>query len=155
MLDDNLIPAANIPVAGAEPPRKKQKHAPEKDMTIPSSAANGTSTVAAPAPKKKVAEKPELPPEPPQMPKPKTLPCAVCDKIEPFKDQLLSCKECRMSVHRLCYGVVGEVPRQNKWTCDMCANDKTPQVSLVSSILILQTRFTSFFECTNVGRPVL
>ena len=85
--------------------------------------------------KKKASEKAkerEAPPAPPQMPKPKTLPCFVCNVADPFKDQLLQCKECRMSVHASCYGVLGDVRLANKWTCDMCANDKNPTISTVS-----------------------
>jgi hypothetical protein len=61
-------------------------------------------------------------------PKAKTLPCAICAELEPI-EQHLTCKECRLSVHRSCYGVVGD---RSKWTCDMCSNDKNPQVSIVS-----------------------
>jgi hypothetical protein len=64
------------------------------------------------------------------MPKPKTMACFVCDRLEP-KGQLLACKECRQSVHRACYGVT-DARAHGKWTCDPCANDKTQTASLVS-----------------------
>jgi hypothetical protein len=53
--------------------------------------------------------------------------------MEPLGDQHLSCKECRMTVHRNCYGFVGETRGSGKWVCDMCSNDRNPQVSVVSS----------------------
>jgi hypothetical protein len=53
--------------------------------------------------------------------------------MEPMGDQHLSCRECRMTVHRNCYGV-GEARSANKWVCDMCSNDKNPQVSTVRTI---------------------
>jgi hypothetical protein len=37
-----------------------------------------------------------------------------------------------MTVHRNCYGIVGENRSPSKWVCDMCSNDKNPQVSIVS-----------------------
>jgi hypothetical protein len=65
------------------------------------------------------------------MPKPRVLPCAICHQLSPSGDQqLLSCRECRLSVHRKCYGVMDN-RQPGKWTCDMCQNDKNPQVSLV------------------------
>lgn len=118
---------------GPEPPRKKQKGSAEKDML--ENAMDTAAVVPPPQPKKKPVEKPAPPPPPPPppkiRPKPKIMPCAICFQLEPLGDQHVSCKECRMTVHRNCYGVVGET-RGVKWVCDSCANDKNPQVSIVS-----------------------
>ena len=121
-------PALSSSTVGPEPPRKKLKGAPERDSIDP-----GPDMAVAPAPRKKlVAEKPAGPPPTPEPPKAKILPCAICGQMDPLGDQHLSCKECRMTVHRNCYGVVGESRSPSKWICDMCSNDKNPQVSIVS-----------------------
>lgn len=80
--------------------------------------------------KEKPVEKP-APPPPPPMPKPRVMPCDICGQLEPLRDQHLQCRECRMTVHRNCYGVLDNRPT-GKWICDMCTNDKNPQNSLVS-----------------------
>lgn len=115
----------NVTTSG-EPPRKKLKGIPDREMD-----ASASDSGVAPAKKeKKAAEKPAPLPAP-EIPKPKTMPCAVCGELEPLGDQHLSCKECRMTVHRNCYGVL-DGRSNGKWTCDMCINDKNPQVSIVS-----------------------
>ncbi|KAK7540734.1 uncharacterized protein J3D65DRAFT_616351 [Phyllosticta citribraziliensis] len=106
-----------------EPPRKRQKGAtaaPERE------SAQQTPVEQ---PKKKVAPPPKLPTPPPQpvMPKMRELPCAVCLQLEPLGDQRLVCKECRLTVHRQCYGVTES--RSGKWVCDQCKNDKKETVS--------------------------
>ncbi|RFN46671.1 lid2 complex component snt2 [Fusarium flagelliforme] len=109
-----------------EPPRKKLKGTPlDKD------ADNGHSDTASAAgsttskKKDKSVESVTVP----EMPKPRVLPCAVCGELEPQGDQHLSCRECRLTVHRNCYGVMDH-RNSGKWTCDMCVNDKNPQVSI-------------------------
>lgn len=108
-----------------EPPKKKTKYN-DRDST----AATSTATSVEPAPKKKPAAEKALEPPPiiPDPPKAKTLPCAICNKLEPMGDQHLSCRDCRLTVHRGCYGVH---PSRNcaKWLCDMCANDRNPVIS--------------------------
>ncbi|KAK0731604.1 hypothetical protein B0H67DRAFT_80010 [Lasiosphaeris hirsuta] len=117
--------------AGQEPPRKKFKGMPEKDPDQTASESGSVSGASHPHPKKKekVVEKPPPPPPVPEIPKPRTLPCAICHELEPLGDQHLSCKECRLAVHRNCYGIIDN-RAPGKWTCDMCLNDKNPQVSI-------------------------
>lgn len=105
---------------GQEHSKKKQKMDPQAIQSTP----NGTNVEPA---KKKPVEKP---PEPlvPEQPTVKVHPCAVCYEMEPMGDQRLSCKHCRLTVHRNCYGVSQERPI-NKWSCDTCCNDIAPQVS--------------------------
>ncbi|POS86563.1 hypothetical protein EPUL_001293 [Erysiphe pulchra] len=115
---------------GPDPPRKKIKASMEKESSeIASESTQATSK------KKSFSDKPapllSLISEPSQA---TIMPCAVCSEIDPIVDQHLSCKDCRMTVHRNCYGVVDN-RNLNKWTCDMCANDKNPQVSVVSASL--------------------
>lgn len=119
-----------------EPPRKKLKSERDPETVVPDAG----STAGAAAPKKKEKEKEKekeklvekaAPPPPPPMPKPKTRPCAICRQLEPLGDQHLHCRECRMTVHRNCYGVIDN-RHTGKWICDMCTNDKNPQNSLVS-----------------------
>ncbi|KAM7208033.1 hypothetical protein V8F20_001579 [Naviculisporaceae sp. PSN 640] len=122
-----------------EPPRKKLKGLPEKDSD--QTMSDSGSTASAPAAKKKdkekekekekekPVEKPPPPPPVPEIPKPRVLPCFICGQMEPLGDQHVSCKECRMTVHRSCYGITDNRP-SGKWCCDMCLNDKSPQVSI-------------------------
>ncbi|CAM1506526.1 Fc.00g061670.m01.CDS01 [Cosmosporella sp. VM-42] len=108
-----------------EPPRKKLKGAPEKETDPGHSDAGSASGSVVSKKKDKSVEVIAVP----EMPKPRTMPCAICNQLEPLGDQHLSCRECRLTVHRNCYGVIdGRHP--GKWTCDMCANDKSPQVSI-------------------------
>jgi hypothetical protein len=108
-----------------EPARKKARTGLEKDST-----ATSTRTSAEPAPtKKKAIEKPaEPPPIVPDPPRAKTLPCAICNKMEPMGDQHLSCRDCRLTVHRNCYGT-SQARNGTKWLCDMCSNDRNPMIS--------------------------
>ena len=124
-------PMGQLLPQGGEPPKKKLKTTSDRGSIDPFVEANGA--VLAPQKKKPVVEKPAPPlPPPPEPPKAKIMPCAICEQIEPTGDQHLSCRDCRMTVHRNCYGVVGENRSPNKWVCDMCSNDKNPQVSIVS-----------------------
>ncbi|KAJ5086075.1 hypothetical protein N7532_010846 [Penicillium argentinense] len=98
---------------------------------IPSTATTSASTSVEPMPKKKmVTEKgaTDAAPVIPDPPKAKTLPCAVCNSLEPIGDEHLSCRDCRLTVHRNCYGVQNSRPG-NKWLCDMCSNDRSPSIS--------------------------
>lgn len=152
--------ASTVPVvsqsAGQEPPRKKLKS--ERDSaSVPPDASNTALPPGKNKGKEKVQEKdkekekekpvekaaPAVPPPPPPMPKPRTMPCDVCGQLEPMGDQRLQCKECRMTVHRNCYGVVDN-RHLIKWVCDMCSNDKNPQNSWVS-----QTKVYSDEDATD------
>ncbi|KAG9230211.1 hypothetical protein BJ875DRAFT_472824 [Amylocarpus encephaloides] len=136
---NGAAPAPSAPLPNIEPPRKKAKSVPEPEVVEP---VMEPVAVAPPVPKKKVVpEKLPPPPPPPEPPKPKTLPCAICGEIERVKDQLLACRECRMSVHRNCYGVVGD-RSPAKWTCDMCSNDKNPQVSIQYKCMLCPVDYT-------------
>ncbi|KAH9219077.1 hypothetical protein DL95DRAFT_521057 [Leptodontidium sp. 2 PMI_412] len=130
-------PALANPPLGPEPPRKKLKGASDRDSIDPGM----DQAIAAPR-KKLVAEKPVAPPPPPEPPKAKLLPCAICGEMDPMGDQHLSCKECRMTVHRNCYGVVGENRSPAKWICDMCSNDKNPQVSIQYKCTLCPIEYT-------------
>ncbi|KAM5432699.1 putative PHD type zinc finger protein with BAH domain-containing protein [Microsporum ferrugineum] len=121
---------SNPPEQPPQPPaaRKKTKTA---DKEANAAKDNTVMADAPPPPKKKTVEKavqeapPPLVPEPPR---PKVLPCAVCKKMDPMGDQHLSCRDCRLTVHRGCYGVDSSRSAA-KWLCDMCSNDRNPTVS--------------------------
>lgn len=134
------VPQAAVLAPVQEAPRKKPKSNGERDQMdmTPPEAGSGTAPTQQ---KKKPAEKPPGPPPVPEIPKAKILPCSICLQMEPM-DQHLCCKECRMSVHRNCYGVATEARGLTKWVCDMCSNDRSPQVSIVSYIPRLQIRKT-------------
>ena len=126
----SVSPSMLVP-PGQEPLKKKLK-AGEKD-SFPS-ATNGAVSEA---PKRKVVEKVPEPPLIPEQPRPKILPCAICLKMEPMGDQHLSCRDCRLTVHRNCYGVI-EDRSATKWICDMCTNDRGVQIS---------TQISTSYEC--------
>ncbi|KAL8935062.1 MAG: hypothetical protein Q9211_004905 [Gyalolechia sp. 1 TL-2023] len=105
---------------GQEIPKKRQKSENQAAPPLP----DGTSVEP---PKKKAVEKP-LEPLVPEQPIVRTHPCAVCYEMEPTGDQKLTCKHCRLTVHRNCYGIAEGRPI-NKWSCDTCSNDTAPQVS--------------------------
>jgi hypothetical protein len=112
---------------------KKKKVANEAEQS-----SSGLAMAAAPPHKKKAAEKSRAPTPPPELPKLRTLPCAICSQMEP-RAQHLTCRECRLPVHKGCYGVPS-TPQNSapnfKWVCDMCSNDRNPQVSLVSFLCL-------------------
>ncbi|KAL8953698.1 MAG: hypothetical protein Q9222_000443 [Ikaeria aurantiellina] len=112
---------ANLTIQPGSEPSKKRSKIENQGLQVP---PNGT--IVEP-PKKKAVEKP---PEPliPEQPVDKVLPCAVCYEMEPMGDQRLSCKHCRLTVHRNCYGIAEGRP-VNKWSCDTCSNDTAPQIS--------------------------
>ncbi|EOD48734.1 putative phd finger and bah domain protein [Neofusicoccum parvum UCRNP2] len=118
-----------------EPPRKKQKGTSEKDTSQQASAEPPT--------KKKMAAVPPKPPTPPPqpvMPKMRELPCAVCLELEPLGEQRLVCRECRLTVHRQCYGVTES--RSGKWVCDQCKNDKKETVSYTYECVLCPVKST-------------
>jgi len=122
-------PALSAAVPAVEPPKKKIKGLQERESSdVTLDGGSGVSTQK----KKTAQEKPAGPPPAPEIPKPRLLPCAICGEMDPMGDQHLTCKECRLTVHRNCYGAVGENRNSSKWTCDMCSNDRNPQVSIVS-----------------------
>ncbi|KAI1482717.1 hypothetical protein F4774DRAFT_245997 [Daldinia eschscholtzii] len=137
--------AAATPVpqpSGSEPPpRKKLKTIADKEAEVNGPDSAATPAHAHPKKKEKVVEKPAPPPAP-ELPKPRTLPCAICHQMAPTGEQAhLSCRECRLTVHRKCYGVIdNRLP--GKWTCDMCLNDKNPQVSIDYKCVLCPVEFT-------------
>jgi hypothetical protein len=116
--------------SGAEPVKKKARHSTaDNSGTDVQGKKKPAVPVAPPAPP------PPLPPLPIEMPRLKHFPCAVCEDSDTENDQLLMCRDCRLTVHRKCYGL-GSDPRSNKkWSCDMCANDRKESASMVGPSL--------------------
>ncbi|KAF2675372.1 hypothetical protein BT63DRAFT_474995 [Microthyrium microscopicum] len=109
-------------LSGAEPSKKKarlslQEPPPEKKKPAP----------APPPP-----PRPPTPPLMPAMPRMRDLPCAVCSGEDTDNDMKLVCRDCRLTVHRKCYGLV-ELRSANKWSCDMCANDRKESAAIAGS----------------------
>ena len=119
---------------GQEGPKKKQKIAPD----IPVILAPQNGMLVEP-PKKKIVEKPPEPALIPEPPRIRLQPCAVCYEFEPLNDEHLECKYCRLTVHRNCYGVAKERPKET-WTCDMCANDSGHQLSTTYDCILCSVR---------------
>ena len=105
-----------------EAARKKQKTGPtpEKKVSPPPAPIE--------PPKKKVEKPPEPPPLVPEQPKFRKLPCAICLQMDSTGDELFSCRSCRLTVHRNCFGIA-EGRSVNKWTCEACTNDSSNQYS--------------------------
>ncbi|KXX77559.1 E3 ubiquitin-protein ligase SNT2 [Madurella mycetomatis] len=131
--------SSSTQVAPQEPPRKKLKGWADKDAERTPSESGSVS--AGPVSRKKAVEKQQPPLPIPEIPKPRTLPCAICREMEPLGDQHLSCRECRLTVHRNCYGVLDN-RAPGKWTCDMCLNDKNPQLSIHYKCVLCPVDYT-------------
>ncbi|KAI0008526.1 hypothetical protein F4779DRAFT_435935 [Xylariaceae sp. FL0662B] len=136
---------STVPTAQANgveaPPRKKLKTIADRDAELNGSDSGSVSGPAAQKKKEKAVEKPAPPPAP-ELPKPRVLPCAICHQMNPMGEQAhLSCKECRLTVHRKCYGVVDN-RHPGRWTCDPCLNDKNPQVSVEYKCVLCPVEFT-------------
>lgn len=123
---------------------KLDKKKPRSD--VPSTTTSAATSVE-PMPKKKekvvgvekvVVEGPPVVPDPPRA---KTLPCAVCNKVEPSGEEHLSCRDCRLTVHRNCYGVPSYRPG-SKWLCDMCSNDRSPSISTTYECILCPVTYT-------------
>jgi hypothetical protein len=119
----------------------------KKPRTEVPSTTTSTATSVEPMPKKKekvvVVEKiaAEGPPVIPDPPRAKTLPCAICDMVEPSGDEHLSCRDCRLTVHRNCYGVPS-YRAGSKWLCDMCSNDRSPSISTTYECVLCPVTYT-------------
>ncbi|KAF5020554.1 hypothetical protein F66182_7418 [Fusarium sp. NRRL 66182] len=130
--------AAQAATSGQEPPRKKLKGAlPDRDADNGHSDAASATGSTTSKKKDKVVESVAVP----GIPKPRVLPCAVCGQLEPQGEQHLSCRECRLTVHRNCYGIMDN-RISGKWVCDMCANDKNPQVSIQYKCVLCSVEYT-------------
>ena len=112
--------------------RKKLKMNSDTDLPLPMMNPNPVEP-----PKKKVAEKPPEPPLVPEQPRLKTLPCFVCNEMEPLGEEHFCCRFCRLTVHRSCYGIPAS-KSASKWTCDMCSNDVNGHLSTSYECVLCQ-----------------
>ena len=105
---------------------KDKEKQPEPKIELEAQLALSEPPAPAPVVKKRSVEKPVPPPRPPTpervLPPPKVLPCAVCEQLAPM-DQHVSCHQCRMTVHRSCYGIP-DTRAADRWICDACTNDR-------------------------------
>ena len=119
---------------GQDGPKKKQKVVADNPVIL-----GPQNIVPVEPPKKKIVEKPPEPALIPEQPRIRLQPCAVCYEFEPLHDEHLECKYCRLTVHRNCYGVAKERPKDT-WTCDMCANDSGHQLSTTYDCVLCSVR---------------
>ena len=119
---------------GQDGPKKKQKVVADNPVIL-----GPQNVVPVEPPKKKIVEKPPEPALIPEQPRIRLQPCAVCYEFEPLHDEHLECKYCRLTVHRNCYGVAKERPKDT-WTCDMCANDSGHQLSTTYDCVLCSVR---------------
>ncbi|MCJ1283740.1 putative PHD type zinc finger protein with BAH domain-containing protein [Xylographa opegraphella] len=121
-----------------EAARKKLKMGMDKELAPQPLMAQPVEV-----PRKKVVEKPPEPPLAPDHPKIKILPCFVCNQMEPSGEEHFTCRHCRLTVHRNCYGIpAGRSP--NKWTCDMCVNDSSCQLSTSYECVLCPVRYNEY-----------
>lgn len=117
-----------------EPSRKKAKIERDAPANIPEVITERKKAV------------PEKPPEPvalkPEPPRVKVLPCAVCGLIELPGDDYLSCRDCRLAVHKSCYGIHRD-RNPRKWYCDMCSNDRNTMVSTTYECVLCPVKYTA------------
>jgi hypothetical protein len=111
---------------GAEPAKKKARHSLADNAGTDAQGKKKTAPPAVPPPPPA-----PLPPLEVEMPKWKKFPCFVCQDFDTENDQLLKCRDCHLVVHRKCYGLGGDPRSSNKWSCDMCANDRKESASIV------------------------
>lgn len=112
-----------------EPARKKAKTGPDGTSTPSGAEPSGKKRANVPAPPPPPRE--PTPPIVPNDPKMKNFPCAVCECYELPSDSLISCRDCKLTVHPSCYGLGDVYP--GKWSCDMCQNDRREAAGVVSS----------------------
>ncbi|KAL2270128.1 hypothetical protein VTJ83DRAFT_2312 [Remersonia thermophila] len=149
--DAEKTPSETSSVVGGPTSKKKDKAAAEKQQQQQQAQAKEQPKEQPKEPQQKPPQAPPPPPVP-EIPKPRTLPCAICHEMEPMGDQHLSCRECRLTVHRSCYGVI-DSRTQGKWTCDMCLNDKNPQLSIHYKCVLCPVELThhDFVETPKVS----
>ena len=131
--EKDSTPATASSATPAEPAPKKKPAAEKEAEPIAAEAA----------PKKKHApEKPKAPEQPlvPEPPRAKTLPCAVCNRVEPYNNEHMSCRDCRLTVHRSCYGI--SPSHATKWVCDMCLNDRNMKFSTCYECVLCPVTWT-------------
>ncbi|RPA77299.1 hypothetical protein BJ508DRAFT_171590 [Ascobolus immersus RN42] len=117
-------PTGSVPAASVQPHHEPPKKKTKTETPVPTSAP---ATKKGHAKEKKESAQPVKIPTP-EPPKPLPVPCAVCLQIEtgePNGGARVTCRECKLAVHKSCYGV-GQTRGANKWLCDMCSNDKNP-----------------------------
>ncbi|KAK6865839.1 PHD type zinc finger protein with BAH domain-containing protein [Apiospora arundinis] len=89
------------------PPRKKLKTLADKEAELNASDSGSMSGVVVPKKKEKVVVEKPAPPPVPEIPKPRTLPCAICGQLDPVGDQQLFGMQ----------GVSLERPSEMLWRC--------------------------------------
>lgn len=86
------------------------------------------------------------------LPEPKKLPCAVCLQMDlETDDQRVVCRDCRLTVHRSCYGVLDN-RSPVKWLCDMCTNDRNPHMSINYNCVLCPIEHTVHEPLVDVPR---
>jgi hypothetical protein len=131
--------------ATSEPPRKKMKGATGQESDGASAGAEKKKTAAPPPPPPKPRE--PTPPLIPAEPFLRNLPCSICYDPNKTDPSLVSCRDCRLTVHRQCYGVPESRPSV-KWTCDPCANDRREMA--MNNSLADPASYVSFTDFTTV-----
>jgi len=143
-----MAQAIGVPVTiqNIPDPKKKAKAIQENEGTTVPQAEQQVVKKKAP-----VVPPPPRPPTPPIVPQPpvaRILPCAVCN----LQDNTITCHSCKLTVHRKCYGVSEQAATAKFWSCDTCANDKSPMDTLVSfSWLSPCFLSTDLLSITNVS----
>lgn len=56
--------------------------------------------------------------------------CVLCRRVDP-KRRLRSCAQCGMAAHQGCIGITDADMDAKEWLCDVCRNDRDPNVALL------------------------
>lgn len=72
---------------------------------------------------------------PPSQPKFEPGKCVMCKKLEP-KRRLVQCRQCSLSVHQGCYGLVNADMAADVWFCDACSNEKSLDAALIPHCIL-------------------
>ncbi|KAG8958510.1 putative PHD type zinc finger protein with BAH domain-containing protein, partial [Tulasnella sp. 419] len=118
-------------------PSKQDDHPPQSKKQ---QAAAAAAAAAAEKEKTEKRDSEPLPLPPPkrqkQMPPPnKHGACACCRKVG-LAGTVVKCEDCGLVVHGSCYGVSKADAAVEPWLCEVCANEKHQEFSLVSNCLL-------------------
>lgn len=65
-------------------------------------------------------------------------PCSVCNQTDTLLH--ISCNNCGMAVHHVCYGLPVDKSLPSSWLCDACENELNPRLSTFYSCMLCPVR---------------
>ncbi|CCM01335.1 uncharacterized protein FIBRA_03384 [Fibroporia radiculosa] len=80
--------------------------------------------------------------------------CLACQKQGP-PAKVLKCRQCQFRVHAGSCGVIVDAATVESWVCELCANEKTLEASLVKHSRRETTTAIDFLDATGCMSPVV